>query len=144
MCIPKGICPDTGTTTCSSLCPPNAMCVAPNGSGVPTLGDSANGTTVTISPGERFQVTLGSTYWTFDPPSSATVLVPQGSQQTSPGPSSSCPPYPGSGCGTATQVYTAEAQGTAVVSAHRTSCGEALRCTGSQGSFKLTVVVRTS
>jgi len=126
MCIPERTCPDT----------------CPNGSGVRTLDDSANGTTVTISPGERFQVTLASTYWTFDPPSNATVLVPQGGQQTSPG--SSCPPYPGSGCGTATQVYTAEARGTAVVSAHRTSCGEALRCTGSQGSFTLTVVVRTS
>jgi hypothetical protein len=32
--------------------------------------------------------------------------------------------------------------GTATVTASRTTCGEALRCTGGQGSYTLSVVVR--
>jgi hypothetical protein len=31
--------------------------------------------------------------------------------------------------------------GTATVSASRVSCGEALRCTGKQGSYSVTIVV---
>jgi hypothetical protein len=103
------------------------------------LDDSSNGTSVTIAAGGRIQISLASTYWTFDPPSNPAVLAVQGPAQVT-----ACPykTVPGSGCGTATMTFAAEAAGTATISAHRTSCGEAMLCTGDQGSFKVTVFVQ--
>ena len=40
-----------------------------------------------------------------------------------------------------TATFSALRAGRAVVTAHRTSCGEALRCTGNQGSYAVTVMV---
>ena len=107
-----------------------------------TLDDASNGTTITVNLGDEITVTLASTYWTIASPSNQTVLVPQGAQQTSPG--ASCPRIPGTGCGTATRSFLAQAAGTSLLSAHRTACGEALACTGAQGSWQATVVVRAS
>lgn len=131
-------CPDLGTCTPSPACPPNAMCAQPAVGDALVLTDADNGRTVTIAPGGRVVVQLGSTYWTFDAPSNPSVLAAQGAQQTA-----SCPVkgLPGSGCGTATVTYAAAASGTAVVSAQRTTCGEAMLCPSGQGSFRVTVVV---
>jgi len=136
---PLPICPDTGSCSPAPTCPPNAMCVPPKPPDVLQLNDAANGTTVTIAFGGRIQVSLASTYWMFDPPSNPAVLAVQGPPQVAP-----CPykTVPGSGCGTATMTFLAEAAGTATISAHRTSCGEAMACTGAQGSFKVSVVVQ--
>jgi hypothetical protein len=49
---------------------------------------------------------------------------------------------PGAGCGTAVAVYRAMGAGHATVKATRSSCGEAMGCTGSKGRFALRVVVR--
>jgi len=38
-------------------------------------------------------------------------------------------------------MFTARHPGTATVSASRTSCGEALRCTSNQGTYQLNVIV---
>jgi len=48
---------------------------------------------------------------------------------------------PGGGCGTVTARYSAISGGTAQVAAHRDSCGEAMRCQGTNGDWRITVVV---
>jgi hypothetical protein len=48
---------------------------------------------------------------------------------------------PGEGCGVVRTYFTARSAGTAVITAGRTTCGEALACVGSHGRFKLTVQV---
>ncbi len=50
----------------------------------------------------------------------------------------SCPAFPGSGCGTVTATYTAGHTGTTELTAHRDTCGEALRCVGPQADWKIT------
>lgn len=122
-------------------CPPNAMCVPPPTPAPVILGDSVNGTTVHVTVGTRIEVELGSTYWSFNPPSNPSVLRP--APHIAPLPMVMCPMIPGTGCGTAAQDYIAEAAGTSVISASRVSCGEALRCTGTEGDFSVTVVVGT-
>jgi hypothetical protein len=83
---------------------------------------------------------LHSTYWRFDPSSDPLVLAADGGPQSAPG--TNCPRFPGSGCGTVTQTFTAFGAGTATVTAGRTTCGEALACSPSQSEFKLSVHVR--
>jgi hypothetical protein len=92
-----------------------------------SLDDASDGSTVTLRPGDHLDVLLHSTYWTFNRPSDRAVLSADGKPVYGPG--ESCPPYPGSGCGTVSVRYTARRAGSAVVSADRSSCGEAVRCT---------------
>lgn|GEM_PF-1834800 len=125
-------------STVGPWCPPGAMCVPPPGHTV-TVGEGANGSTVTLARGDRLQVVLHSTYWQFAPVSNPAVLAVDGGSQTGPG--TNCPSFPGSGCGTVTQTYTAAHAGTAGVTASRTSCGEAMGCPPSESSFKVTVHV---
>jgi hypothetical protein len=99
------------------------------------LDEHANGTTVTVHLGDTVVVVLHSTYWTFDV--ARTVLQPLGEPQPSP---TTCA-VPGGGCGTVTARYNASHVGTATLSAHRDSCGEAVRCTGGTGDWTVTVRV---
>jgi hypothetical protein len=92
-----------------------------------TVDESANGSTVRLRTGDHLQVVLHSTYWQFNRPNHPGVISADGPPVFGPG--DACPPYPGSGCGTVTVDYTAHRPGSAVVSAHRDTCGEALRCT---------------
>ena len=101
------------------------------------LGDAQQGQTVSVRVGQRFEVVLGSTYWTFDPPSDPSVV--QGVVAPAYSPSPGC--VPGGGCGTATAEFVAVGPGQATLSASRTSCGEALACGPASGSYKVTVVV---
>jgi len=103
------------------------------------LSEADNGSTVSLRAGGTLRVVLHSTYWQFDPPSDPTVLRSDGRPATSPAPPGQC--VPGGGCGTVTATFSALRAGRAVVTAHRTSCGEALRCTGNQGSYAVTVMV---
>jgi hypothetical protein len=102
-----------------------------------TFGGADNGHTVTVRTGQQFRVVLDSTYWTFpDQPGSAVVrAVNTPTYQPSPG----C--VPGEGCGTATASFTAVAPGSVTITASRTSCGEAMACTGTAGEYSVTVVV---
>ena len=102
-----------------------------------TFRDAANGTTVRIRVGTRLTVQLGSTYWTFQGSSNPTVLRQAGTPKVKP--RGGC--VPGAGCGTVTARFVARHAGTAIVTASRATCGEALQCTGGQGSYRLTVVV---
>jgi len=107
--------------------------------------DSDNGGTIVLRPGQKLKVVLSSTYWQFQDSSDRAVLRLDGQPQYAPrstDPSgASC--VPGQGCGTATAIFRAISAGQATVTATRNACGEALRCTGSQGSYMLNVIVRS-
>jgi len=108
-----------------------------------TIGESSNGHVVTIARGAHLVVTLHNTYWTIAPLTGRTVLAQVGAQQTRgqlSGATHAC--VPGQGCGTVTMNYVANAAGLVRLSAHRTTCGEAMKCTGSQGSWSVSVRVR--
>jgi hypothetical protein len=100
--------------------------------------DQDNGHAVSIRVGERLSVVLASTYWQLDSSSNPTVLRPLAPATVSPQPGG-C--VPGGGCGAVNELFEAAAAGRADVTAKRTTCGEALSCTGNQGLFRITVVV---
>lgn len=109
-----------------------------------TITESSNRHVVTVTKGAHLVVALHSTYWTITPLARRTVLAQVGTQQTGPVPGSTpaCAPVPGQGCGTVSMHYVARGAGTVRLTAHRTTCGEAMRCTGSQGSWYVTIRVR--
>jgi len=102
------------------------------------LSDGDNGKTVSAHVGDTITVVLHSTYWKFNPPSAPSVVAPQGSATVAPD-MHGC--VPGGGCGTVTMNYRATGRGTSTISAHRDSCGEAMRCTGTAGDWAVTVTV---
>jgi hypothetical protein len=106
---------------------------------VVTVNDADNGRTVTLAPGGELTVTLGSTYWTINGSSNPAVIRQVGQPTVSAGP---CPP--GVGCGQVTATFVAGQAGRADVTASRSSCGEALSCTGGSGSYRVSVVVSGS
>lgn len=97
-----------------------------------------NGRTITLRRGQRLRVILSSTYWQLQASSKPAVLRLLGPPQKRPQ-QSGC--APGSGCGTATATYVAAAAGHAIVTATRTSCGEAMGCTAASSRFSLNVAV---
>jgi len=103
------------------------------------VGDSSDGQTVHIHVDDVLKVTLDSTLWTFAPSSDPSILEVVGEQTVIPDPKGSC--YPGSGCGVTTGWYKAMRAGNADITATRTSCGEAMRCTGDRGVYRVKVVV---
>lgn len=100
--------------------------------------DSDNGRTLELRVGDRLELQLGSTYWNVAGSSDSMVLQAVGPALVSPQPSG-C--VPGAGCGLVTELFAAVAPGTAAVTASRNSCGEAMGCTGAQGSYRVTVTV---
>jgi hypothetical protein len=101
------------------------------------VDERANGSTVQLCVGQTLRVELHSTYWQGVASSDPAVLV--GGSTKALAPSSPC--IPGAGCGTLVTSFRAAASGTATVSAHRTTCGEALLCQPKQRSYALTVTV---
>jgi hypothetical protein len=135
--------PATATATATATAAATASAV-PTGapSAAPAsvqVTDADNGGTVAVAVGGTVTAVLHSTYWQFDPPSDPAVLRAQGPQTTSPAPRGTC--VPGGGCGTVTATFRALRPGRSLITAERTSCGEALRCTGGAGHFSVTVVV---
>jgi hypothetical protein len=104
-----------------------------------TVTDADNGHTITIPHGGTLTVRLNSTYWRFGTNTSGAALRPAGQPITAPLTASHC--VPGQGCGTVTAVFAAVAPGKAVVTASRTTCGEAMACGKGQGAYQLTVMV---
>lgn len=111
----------------------------------PTVGprtlvarDQDNGRAVSLRVGDHLLLVLGSTYWQFDGSSAPNVLRETGQPAVSPQ-VAGC--VGGQGCGTVSATFDAVAAGTAQVTAKRTSCGEALSCTGNLGSYRVTVLV---
>ena len=124
-----------------------AACGSPSAPGAgnpsPSIGvlhvaqDADNGSTLQLRKGDRLEVSLHSTYWVINGSSNSKVLMAEGSAVVSPSPAG-C--VPGGGCGTVQIVFDVVGAGSADVTAARTTCGEAMLCTGSQGVYKITVV----
>lgn len=131
------------TTACGGVASHGQLPAAtsPRATAALTANDAQNGHRITVHVGDRVSVVLHSTYWNFAGSSNAAVMAPDGSPTVSPDPSG-C--VPGQGCGTASAVFVAAAPGIAQITASRTSCGEALRCTGSAGMYRLTVTVKST
>jgi hypothetical protein len=123
-----------GTTTPPSTHPSTPTSVS---GGSLELTDSDKGRTISVRTGAKITVVLQSTYWQFSGSSNPSVLTQQGGTVYAPAPG--C--VPGQGCGTATAQFVSAAVGQAQISASRTSCGEALRCTPDEGSYTVTIVV---
>ena len=102
--------------------------------------DNSNGKTVRVSVGDRLELILASDYWNVDPSSSPAVLRQDGETSYLSRPSD-CPTLPGLGCIPEQTSFTALAPGTVVITASRTSCGEAMACSPDQRHFRLTVIV---
>ena len=121
---------------------PGCGTAQPGGPGHSTLvikRDASSGTKVHVSVGDRIEVILSSTYWTVRGSSAPAVVHQDGATAYLPG-RAQC--VPGAGCGLVRTYFTARSAGTAVITAHRLSCGEALLCRPSQRHFVLTVEVR--
>jgi hypothetical protein len=101
--------------------------------------DRANGSTVHACVGQAIELRLGSTYWQDVRTSAPSVLSSTGAPTVVPASPGSC--VPGGGCGTVEEAFRARAAGSADLTAHRTTCGEALACQGSEGTFSVHVVV---
>jgi hypothetical protein len=111
-----------------------------DGSRIQVVTERDNGHSVSMRAGERLELQLGSTYWQVDGSSDPNVLRMTAGTSVSVQPQiKGC--VPGEGCGTVTVLFDAVAPGRADVSAKRTSCGEAMSCTGNLGFFRVTVVV---
>lgn len=124
-----------GCPTCSCKPPP----VDAGGASGVTLKDDACGTQVQVKVGAQVTVSLASTYWTIAGSSSPAVLQQSGAMTFGKG--QNCPPIPGTGCGTANMTFSAVGAGQAVISASRTTCGEALACGHGQGQDQCTITV---
>ena len=115
-----------------STAPPSAVTVS---------SDHANGRTLHVKVGQRLDLILSSTYWQLRGSSAPAVLRQEGSATPLPRPST-CPKIPGLGCIPVRTSFLAVAPGTAVITASRTTCGEALHCAADQRHFRVTIVVR--
>jgi hypothetical protein len=103
--------------------------------------DAANGKAVSARTGDRIELILSSSYWQVTGSSAPGVLRQDGPPVLLSRPSS-CPAIPGLGCTPVRTDFTARADGKAVITAGRSSCGEALRCGPGQTQFTVIVVVR--
>jgi len=103
-----------------------------------TADEGSDGSTIRLQRRQRLVVTLHSTYWQIGQPGSSVLAVTH-EPAVAAGPG--CASIPGTGCGTVTAEYVAGRAGTTALAAHRNSCGEALRCTGTAGEWRITVVV---
>lgn len=102
--------------------------------------DDANGTMVHVRVGTDVELLLSSSYWTVDGSSAVTVLRQDGASTVLPRPTG-CPAVPGLGCQPVRTDFTATAVGTAIITANRTVCGEAMRCPPDKQHFLVTIVV---
>jgi len=100
------------------------------------VGEDSNGKLVHVRVGERVVLTL-SDFWSVEGTSAPAVLRQDGATVQLRGPN--CPP--GLSCNPERTEFTALTPGTAVITATRTTCGEALRCEGPPPYFALTVIV---
>jgi len=101
--------------------------------------EADNGHTISVAVGDVVVLALHSTYWQVVPLAPGAALRATGPASVAASRSTGCPP--GQGCGTVTASFQAVASGRVVITASRSSCGEALRCTGAAGSYRLSVVI---
>jgi hypothetical protein len=102
------------------------------------VSEADNGRSVAVTVGSEVTLLLGNTYWQVQGSSDPAVLALVSGPTASPAGPLAC--VPGAGCGTVTAVFHALAPGHATITASRTTCGEALMCTGSAGAYEVTIV----
>ena len=136
--------PASATASADAAAPasPGASQAAPAAapSGELDISETAKGETLTVEVGATIRLILHNTYWNIEQGNPAAVLALAAAPVYSAAGAVAC--IPGTGCGTVTATFRALATGRAVISASRTSCGEALACTGGNGAFEVTVIVR--
>jgi hypothetical protein len=103
--------------------------------------NDANGKAVSAKAGDRIELILSSSYWHLTGSSAPSVLRQDGPPALQSRPSS-CPDISGLGCIPVRADFNALTDGKAVITASRSTCGEALRCQPDQARFTVTVVVR--
>jgi hypothetical protein len=95
--------------------------------------------------GSQVSLTLHSMYWSMAKLTKSSSLTSKGAPVLKPILPGTHAPHgcgiPGSGCGTQTWNFIASKVGSTHLIATRISCGEALRCTGTNGRFEVTVKV---
>lgn len=124
-------------TSCTSSSTPDRP--APrNGPSVRQVTEAQNGAEVRLAAGDTLVVVLHSTYWGTTTTASPPTILLRTALVTTPAPH---PNFPGSGQGTVVARFRALGPGVAQVTAFRTTCGEAMRCTAHQGQFRLSVRV---
>ena len=111
------------------------------GGAVIVVRDDANGKTVSARAGDRIELILSSSYWHVTGSSAPRVLRQDGPPVLLSRPKS-CPHIPGLGCTPVQADFTALTDGRAVITARRSACGEALRCSPDQSRFTVSVVIR--
>ncbi len=109
------------------------------------LSEKNKDQTVSVRVGGTVSLTLHSMYWTLNAQAKSSSLSSKGApilKPVLPGPTApnGCK-IAGSGCGTQTWKFKATKIGTAHLLATRTTCGEAMRCTGSNGRFEVTIKI---
>ncbi len=110
-----------------------------------SLSEKNASKTVIVKLGSKVELTLHSMYWQLAVPTKSSSLTSKGApilKPILPGPTApaGCR-IAGSGCGTQTWVFTASKVGLTHLVASRTTCGEAMQCTGANGRFTVTVKV---
>ncbi|MFJ5926984.1 hypothetical protein ACIQF6_30780 [Kitasatospora sp. NPDC092948] len=123
------------TTTTTAAGPATGPTASATAAGSVVLDESADRTRITVAPGTVIRTELHSTYWSPATSTDPGLLAPTGQPSTAAAPS--C--RPGSGCGTVTTAFTARTAGTARLTAHRSSCGEARPCAPAQQDFTVDV-----
>lgn len=102
------------------------------------LDEHAKGKVVKIAVGTSVELVLHNSYWNINNSSNPKVLAEIGKPTYLPA-TSAC--VPGGGCNPVRATFTAMTAGMAVLSASRTTCGEAMGCLPGQRHFQVTVVV---
>jgi hypothetical protein len=125
---------------CGTAASPTSGPVA-GGPTVIVVRDDANGKAVSARAGDKIELILSSSYWHLTGSSAPSVLRQDGPAVPLSRPSS-CPDLPGLGCIPVRADFTSLTDGKAVITASRSTCGEALRCMPDQTRFTVTVVVR--
>jgi hypothetical protein len=115
---------------------------AAGGPTVIVVHDDANGKAVPTRAGDRIELILSSSYWHVTGSSAPSVLRQNGPPVLLSRPKS-CPDIPGLGCIPVQADFTALTDGKAVITAERSTCGEALRCKPDQTRFSVIIDVRT-
>lgn len=110
------------------------------------LNENSANKVYSVKVGSHLSLTLHSMYWSLSKEPATSGITEVGSviaKPILPGPNApaGCK-LPGIGCGTQTWNFVAKKAGTYQIAATRTSCGEALQCTGSQGSYAVTIRVK--
>ena len=106
------------------------------------INDASNGRTISVPTGTHITLMLHSTYWRLSALPQQGSLAIAGRVRTVGAPPATSKCVPGQECGTVTAHYVATGAGVERLRATRTTCGEALACSPSQGRWTITIRVR--